>query len=109
MFIEEGKMNDDPFLVNMGLWWKQQYFDSINSIGSMVDEVNAKMRSRVMDDQPQFNIYTADDVGIDTRKKDESPKDPLNSYYPSQYPVLAGRTMMLPEFIEFLKDHHIIK
>ncbi len=45
MFIEEGKMNDDPFLVNMGLWWKQQYFDSINSIGSMVDEVNAKMRS----------------------------------------------------------------
>lgn len=29
-FIEDGKGMDDPWLVSIGYWWKQQYFDSIN-------------------------------------------------------------------------------
>jgi len=29
--------------------------------------------------------------------------------YPFEHPLLAGRTIMLPEYVKHLREHHIIK
>ncbi len=47
--IQNGKMADDPYLVHIGYWWLGEHFESINQVGTMVEDAKQKMSSRVFE------------------------------------------------------------
>jgi len=56
-FIDEGKDMDDPWLVSIGYWWKKQYFDSINTLSSMIEETKLRLSRCVFNREKKFNLY----------------------------------------------------
>jgi hypothetical protein len=79
------------------------------------------MSEKVFEETGFFNIYNPTveikesineraPLGPDpTNETDESVALRSKSLYRFSLPLLAGRTIMLPEYVNHLKDHHIIK
>jgi hypothetical protein len=69
--IGTGKEMDDPWLVNIGYWWKQQHIDSINNISSMISESNIRLAQCVFQTENIFDLYKENAVFKHSDPKDD--------------------------------------
>jgi hypothetical protein len=68
--IGTGKEMDDPWLVNIGYWWKNQHIDSINNISSMILESNVRLAQCVFQKDNIFDLYKENAVIKNSVSKD---------------------------------------
>jgi hypothetical protein len=100
--IDEGKLANDPWMINLGLWKNKEYLESINQI-RLKGKSTTNCERILKDNDYQFELFG--------ESSKEGSKLAANNQRKKKYeaPLYTNYNYSLIDLVESLKKHHLVK